>query len=196
MGVIKKANGCVFGLFLGSVFRIIIQIIELLGRIIGGLLLFLGLWIPALYALLGAVLYWTLGFNPLDFSTAESMLYLVGFIACCICSAVIIVRNLVVRPAKSFAEGFKYPIWRKRKPEGCPYAAEQLPYKKKKQRDLEPQKTEYDSPKPTIREDREAPKVYFSEYEDGKLIHEYEDRFEVHAADGDGQFKRERTEYK
>ena len=73
------------------------------------------LW--ALYALFGGVLYLVWKFNPFSGGLYET-LYLVGFALCVVIFVIILLRNAVVRPFKSVAEGFRNPIWKKKEDEG------------------------------------------------------------------------------
>ncbi len=112
----KKSEGCTSGLFIGSVLRSLTDFLLFLLRIIAKILVIFGLWVPAVYAAFGAVLYFAFSFNPFDFSL-YSTIYLSGAVACIICSLIISVKNLIVKPAKSVYKGYKHPIWEKKEEE-------------------------------------------------------------------------------
>ena len=97
----------------GSVLRSFFDFLFFLFKIIYKFLKIFGLWIPLLYALFGLILYWAFGFNPFNFD-ALGTLYLCGAIACVIASAIISVKNVVVKPAKSIIKGFRNPVWKKK----------------------------------------------------------------------------------
>jgi len=213
--MLKKTKGCAAGLILGSAFRLIVMILEMVGRIIGALLLALGLWIPALYLLFGGILYLVFHFNPFSWETTNGQIYFVGLIACCVCAAVIAVRNLVFRPAKSFVDGFRKPIWTRKKEEKQKTEEGEVPEWKRKheekkreraaelaREEAEPERETYTERRAYEPREREAykpkeiPKGYFSKLEADSLIHEYADRFEVYAVNGDGEPTLRTVEYK
>lgn len=88
--------------------------VDILGAIAGGFVailkgfvrLFLkitvtfGLWLPALYALLGVILHFGAGFDPFGFDV-YSIIYLSGGVACVVCAVIISVRNILVMPVRS-----------------------------------------------------------------------------------------------
>ena len=107
-----NAKGCAAGLMLGSILRAIVAVLSGIAKAVGAILWYTGLWVPALYALFGGVLYLVWKFNPFSGGLYET-LYLVGFALCVVIFLIILVRNAVVRPFKSIAEGFRNPIWKK-----------------------------------------------------------------------------------
>ena len=107
-----NAKGCAAGLMLGSILRAIVAVLSGIVKAVGAILWYTGLWVPALYALFGGVLYLVWKFNPFSGGLYET-LYLVGFALCVVIFLIILVRNAVVRPFKSIAEGFRNPIWKK-----------------------------------------------------------------------------------
>ena len=107
-----NAKGCAAGLMLGSILRAIVAALSGIAKAIGAVLWYTGSWVPALYALFGGVLYLVWKFNPFSGGLYET-LYLVGFALCVVIFLIILVRNAVVRPFKSIAEGFRNPIWKK-----------------------------------------------------------------------------------
>lgn len=81
---------------LGDLFKSMItglaDFIRSLVRIFVRLIVYTGLWLPGLYALLGVALAYGASFKPFDFGT-YSVLYLSGGVACIICAVIITVRN-------------------------------------------------------------------------------------------------------
>ena len=112
-----NAKGCAAGLLLGSVLRAVVAVLFGIAKAIAAVLWYTGLWVPALYALFGGVLYLVWKFNPFSGGLYET-LYLVGFALCVVIFVIILLRNAVVRPFKSVAEGFRNPIWKKKEDEG------------------------------------------------------------------------------
>lgn len=97
----------------GSVLRSFFDFLVFLFKIIFKFLKIFGLWIPLLYALFGLILYWAFRFDPFKFD-ALGTLYLCGAIACVIAAAIISVKNVVVKPAKSIIKGFRDPVWKRK----------------------------------------------------------------------------------
>jgi hypothetical protein len=177
----KKKDGCVTGLALGSVLRFIVSALELILRILINLLIFFGLWLPLVYALFGLALYLALGFNPLDWNL-EGQLYISGFATCVLCSLIITVRNLIVKPAKQVFDGFKTPLWKRAKDKNI----ELVEITKSKATVKQPKKKS---------EKEEKPSIYYSAIEPDTLIHEYSDRFEIYKIE-DNKARLETVEYK
>ncbi|MFA6865919.1 MAG: hypothetical protein WCR54_00200 [Clostridia bacterium] len=114
--MLKKTKGCAFGLFAGTILKTVVLVFNAIIHVFAKILVFLGLWIPFVYALFGLTLKIFFGFDPFDFSL-YSTLYLSGGLACIICSLLIGIRNLILRPSKSIFEGFKHPLWEKNRDE-------------------------------------------------------------------------------
>ena len=72
-------------------------------RLVLKIMITFGLWLPALYALLGVILYKGASFDPFDFSV-YSVIYLSGGVACVVCAVIITLRNIIVRPVKKAIE--------------------------------------------------------------------------------------------
>lgn len=174
----KKSEGAT-GSVLGSILRFIFVGLQLFFKIIFRLLWFLGLWIPGVYIIFGVALHYIFGFNPLDWEL-EGQLYFSGLIACAVCSIVITIRNIIIKPVKSVYKGYKKPVWKKEK--------EQQPIKKEEikipNKDIAKEETE-----------KTRPSIYYSTIEENTLIHEFEDRFEIYRIE-DNKAKLERVEYK
>ena len=107
----KKPNA---GEVIGSGLRALVEFFVFFCKVVFKFLKITGLWIPLLYVLFGLILYWTLGFDPIQLDVWGT-LYLCGMIACVLACAVILVRNVIVRPVKSIVRGYKNPVWRKKK---------------------------------------------------------------------------------
>lgn len=114
--MLKKAKGCAFGLAIGTLIKAVTVAVNFSARVLSKLLVLFGLWIPLVYALFGVLLHFAFNFNPLDFSLYSS-LYLSGAAACVVCCVIISVRNIIVRPARSVFDGYKHPLWEKRREE-------------------------------------------------------------------------------
>lgn len=100
------------GTFIGTIIRSVAIVLGFIFKVIIKACTLLGLWIPIVYSLFGVALYLIFKFNPFNFDTLGT-LYLCGGIACIIGSAIIAVRNLIVRPVKSIYNGYKHPLWEK-----------------------------------------------------------------------------------
>ena len=107
-----NVKGCAAGLLLGSILRALVSVLFGIAKAVAAILWYTGLWVPALYALFGGVLYLVWQFNPFAGGVYET-LYLVGFALCVVIFLIILVRNAVVKPFRSVAEGFRNPIWKK-----------------------------------------------------------------------------------
>lgn len=97
----------------GSVLRSFFDFLFFLCKILFKFLKLFGLWIPLIYALFGLIMYWAFKFDPFKFD-ALGTLYLCGAIACVIASAIISVKNVIVKPARSIIKGFRNPVWKKK----------------------------------------------------------------------------------
>ena len=100
------------GEVIGSGLRALVEFFVFFCKVVYKVLSFTGLWIPLLYALFGLILYWSLGFDPIRLDVWGT-LYLCGMIACVLACAVILIKNVVVRPVKSVIRGYKNPVWRR-----------------------------------------------------------------------------------
>lgn len=178
----EKKSGCLVGVAMGSALKVIaIGVLEL-SKLIIKLLVFFGLWLPLIYTLFGLILYYTLNFNPFELQL-EGQLFISGFVACVICSVIISIRNLIIKPIKSVAKGFKTPIWTK-----VPIKEKEEPTKKLK--------TKHPIVATSLEEiEKPRPSIYYSTLEMNTLIHEYKDRFEIYRLE-DNKAKLERVEYK
>ncbi len=158
---------------LGSVVKVVYAVIRGLIRVLSKT----GLIIPGLYALAGCILYLAVGFNPVLFEESvylESVLYAIGFGLATLACAIIFVKNIIVKPCKSFKQGFASTLAKK------------------------DENTEQGLPNITIEEPKqqqsELPKVYYSEMQK-RLIKEYSNRFEVYIQKGSREIL-EKVEYK
>ncbi|MBR1748044.1 MAG: hypothetical protein IJ735_07580 [Clostridia bacterium] len=102
------------GEVIGSALRVIVDFFVFFVKTVAKFLAYTGLWIPLLYVLFGFVLYWTLGFDPIQLDVWGA-LYLSGAVACVLACLIILVRNAIVRPVKNIVRGYKNPIWKRRK---------------------------------------------------------------------------------
>ncbi len=167
----KQKKG--FFYILGSIFKVIFFVVKSIFK----LLCKTGLIIPGLFALAGVILYWVVDFNPIAFEESvylESVLYAIGFGLSCLACAIIAVKNLVIKPAKNFKEGFSATLAKKSKPQESGLPNIQIEEPKQAQ--------------------QERPKIYYSEMQK-RLIHEYKDRFEVYIQKGNQEIL-EKVEYK
>ncbi len=167
-----------FSYFVGSFAKVVFSIIRLTILVIWKVLKVTGLILPALYALIGVVLYLLVGFNPFLFKDGpmfvECVLYAIGFALSGLAALMISIKNLILKPMKNFKDGYKSTL----KKDG-----------EKSENGLQNIKVE--EPKST---NIEKPKVYFSEMQN-RLVHEYKDRFEVFIVKGKEQIL-EKVEYK
>ncbi len=112
----KQPEGCLAGIYMGSVLRSIVEFSVFVLRILTKILIIFGLWVPAVYAIFGLIMYLAFDFSPFDFST-YSTIYLSGAVACVVCSLIISVKNIIIKPAKSIYKGYKHPFWEKKEKE-------------------------------------------------------------------------------
>lgn len=201
---IKKKAGCALGLMFGSFLKLLTAILNITVHFLAAVFSFFGLWLPFIYALIGFILYFAFKFNPFEGGT-EGQLFIAGFAASCICALVITIRNLIIKPIKSTLTGYANPIWedankkleeyrrpnvRIRQPEKRVYAD---------RREEECGKREPSRPreygKRIAAGEYEKPEIYYSKLEEGLLVHEFSDRFELYRIVGD-RAKLERVEYK
>lgn len=179
----KRRAGCAFFILFGSLIKLLYTILNITAQFFAVIFGFFGLWIPLLYALVGVALFGFLGFNPFEW-TIEGQLYIAGFAACCACSLIISIRNLVLKPIRSVVQGFREPIWKSKEENGEKGSP--------KRRIREPERKSI-APA-TAEAQQEKPEIYFSQIEN-VLVHEYTDRFEIFELN-DGKLKLDRVEYK
>ena len=96
----KKKKNSPLSDILGSVLNGFVSLIIGIPRLIVKLTVAFGLWFPASYALIGVILYYAASFNPFDFDV-YGVLYLSGGVACLVCTIIISVRNIIVKPVRS-----------------------------------------------------------------------------------------------
>lgn len=217
MSKLGKARGCVGGLILGSAIRALVFILSALIKFLASVMVFLGLWVPFFYALLGAILYLVFKFDPFS-GSIDSKIYLAGFAATVLCALLITIKHLFEKPAESVAEGFKRPIWKKPQEEDYEEDERESPsrsarretrryedeteYRRPVSRDEYSRRQENNVPRGHDRDYyekdallSERPKIYYSAIEKDTLIHEYSDRFEVYRMIG-GRAVPDKVEYK
>ena len=187
------------GVALGSVFRAVFYLIGVIVKVLASVLVFTGLWVPALYALLGCVLYLVYQFDPLNNQGLYEYLYLSGAVVTIIIALVIFIRNLIVNPIKKAVTGDDgTEPWKKKKEKKRLEKALEREERDAKKRETARQKEEkeeipiFDEP---IYEKREEPNIYLSKVEADTLIHEYSDRFEVYKL-VDGRAIKDKVEFK
>ena len=187
------------GVALGSVFRAVFYLIGVIVKVLASVLVFTGLWVPALYALLGCVLYLVYQFDPLNNQGLYEYLYLSGAVVTIIIALVIFIRNLIINPIKKAVTGDDgTEPWKKKREKKRLEKALEREERDAKKRETARQKEEkeeipiFDEP---IYEKREEPNIYLSKVEADTLIHEYSDRFEVYKL-VDGRAIKDKVEFK
>lgn len=187
------------GVALGSVFRAVFYLIGVIVKVLASVLVFTGLWVPALYALLGCVLYLIYHFDPLNNQGLYEYLYLSGAVVTIIIALVIFIRNLIVNPIKKAVTGDDgTEPWKKKREKKRLEKALEREERDAKKRETARQKEEkeeipiFDEP---VYEKREEPNIYLSKVEADTLIHEYSDRFEVYKL-VDGRAIKDKVEFK
>lgn len=93
-------SGCLLGFTGATILKTIVNTLNWAIKIISSVMLFFGLYIPFAYLIYGGLLYLIAKVPIFDFST-NSQLYLLGLLLCVICSVIISVRNLIMRPLTS-----------------------------------------------------------------------------------------------
>ena len=196
----SRARGCMTGIALGSVFRAIFYLIGVVVKVLASVLVFTGLWVPAVYALLGGILYLIYHFDPLNNQGLYEYLYLTGAIITVVIALIIFIRNLIVKPIKKAVTGDDgTEPWKKKKEkkkkEKSEERGEWVPKKRlfSRQKEEKPEeKVIFEEP---VFEKKEEPNIYLSAVEENTLIHEYSDRFEVYKL-VNGRAIRDKVEYK
>ncbi|NCA66912.1 MAG: hypothetical protein EOM87_02485 [Clostridia bacterium] len=197
-----KTNGVLIGIAIVAVVKALMFIFKVSVKTISNVIVFLGLYIPLFYSVFALIIYsmFSLDFNTLNL---ELILLLSGLGLSFLCSAIIAIRNLIVKPFKSIfvsANSQEFPTYRRE---------EQRYYERRRATTPRYYDEEYnygedyrgveERERNAINNERVsevAPMVYYSEREPNLLIYEYEDRFEVFRDDGREPKRYIRTEYK
>lgn len=93
-------SGCLLGFTGATILKTILYVLNWTIKLIASVLLFFGLYIPFIYLIYGGLLYLIAKVPIFNFST-NSQLYLLGLLLCIICSVIISVRNLIMKPLTS-----------------------------------------------------------------------------------------------
>ncbi len=88
------------GIFVGSIFRLIIYVISTVIKLTANIMIFFGLYVPFFYLLYGEALILFADFAILPY-TADTGLYLFGLVLSLFCSVIITIKSLLVNPIKS-----------------------------------------------------------------------------------------------
>lgn len=141
-----------------------------IGALIWAIVKQFGLIVPLLYAVFGLILYLSLDLKP-NTKDINTVLFWVGAALSVLSSAVISVKRV------------------RREEED---AADACPLRPRRRRAVCPNTAEYKRSRVKI----DSPKIYMSNLEPDKLIHEYEDRFIIYETDERGAPRYIKTEYK
>ncbi|NLZ25739.1 MAG: hypothetical protein GX891_04690 [Clostridiales bacterium] len=92
-------SGCILGVVGGKIFGVLFKAIDIAITVVAKFIVYFGLYIPLLYLIYGGVLWLTLDFNPFG-GGVNTNLYLFGLGLSFVCSVIIAVRNLIIKPFK------------------------------------------------------------------------------------------------
>lgn len=173
------------------VFKAIYKIVCAVLYVLAHILLYFGLWIPAIYMIIAGILMLTGG---LDITTinVNSIIFYIGLALTLIGSLIITIRHLIIKPIRQMLESerAKRELWERKENEKKQRLYEKKPIKYfKKYEGGMPHKSHpyYD---PNI--DRKGfipPKVYRSSKNPSIIIHEYSNHFKVFQEYPNGDFK-------
>ncbi len=194
-----KSKGIVIGILIVFVLKLVMYAFKITTKVLAHIIVYFGLYIPFFYCIFGLVLYGAFDFN-FNVSGTESTLFFSGLGLSLLCSLIITVRNLIVRPIKSafaYTEQTYRPTYREEERRyferrGYPSARryyDSAPREGREEADGY-MRREYES------NEHHMPIIYYSEREPDLLIYEYEDRFEVFVDNGSMPKRYLRTEYK
>lgn len=85
---------------LGIVWKILKFVLGFVAKVV----CYFGLYIPLAYLIYGAVLYFVFDFG-LFVGGVDGRLYIFGFVLCLVCSVIITVRSLIVKPLERYFGG-------------------------------------------------------------------------------------------
>lgn len=153
--------------------KILFWLFRVIVRALGEIIVFFALYIPGLYLILGALLSKFAGFD-ITTNGLERTLYLVGMVACILCSIIITIRKLILTPIKTVFSG--------------------IGRRTKKEFDTRPDF--HDEEKKITRNiSSPYPLEYRSKLHPEIKVREWSDRFELYIDDGEGE-KFYKVEYK
>lgn len=154
--------------------KILFWLFRVIVRALGEIIVFFALYIPGLYLILGAILSKYAGFN-ITIDGLDRTLYLIGMVACFICSIIITVRKLVLTPIKTVFSG--------------------IGKRTKKEFDSRPEFREEEKRVSRSVSNNGYPLEYRSKLYPEIKVREWSDRFELYVDDGEGE-KFYKVEYK
>ena len=173
------------------VFKAIYKIVCAVLYVLAHILVYFGLWIPAIYMIIAGILMLTGG---LDITTinVNSIIFYIGLALTLIGSLIITIRHLIIKPIRQMLESerAKRELWERKENEKKKRLYEKKPIKYfKKYEGGMPHKSHpyYD---PNI--DRKGfipPKVYRSSKNPSIIIHEYSNHFKVFQEYPNGDYK-------
>ena len=173
------------------VFKAIYKIVCAVLYVLAHILVYFGLWIPAIYMIIAGILMLTGG---LDITTinVNSIIFYIGLALTLIGSLIITIRHLIIKPIRQMLESerAKRELWERKENEKKQRLYEKKPIKYfKKYEGGMPHKSHpyYD---PNI--DRKGfipPKVYRSSKNPSIIIHEYSNHFKVFQEYPNGDYK-------
>ncbi len=194
-----KSKGIVIGILIVFVLKLLMYAFKITTKVLAHIIVYFGLYIPFFYCIFGLVLYGAFGLN-FDSLNTNTMLFFSGLGLSLLCSLIITLRNLVVRPIKSvfaYSEDYR-PTYREE--ERRYYERHIAEPSKRYYNQASQERRKEDADGYIKREYRESdprmPIIYYSEREPELLIYEYDDRFEVFIDNGSQPKRYLRTEYK
>ncbi len=196
----KVLTAIATGLFF--VLKIIFWILKFIVTILGEIIVFFGLYVPIVYAILGAILARFTTFSLTEPSTDLNLFFL-GLGLCGVCAIIITIRNFVIRPFKTVFGKFA----KRRKDQ-----LSSVPKMKKKEKDqprrkdditndsdlvVEPTNTKRKKGKEAL-DESEKPLIYRSRVHPEITVYEYSDRFDLYRDSDDDELGKKfvKTEYK
>ena len=176
---------------LAWVIKAIYHIVKVVLYIVAYLLLYFGLWIPAIYMLICGILMLTGGLD-LAVLNSNTILFYIGLAITLTGSLIISIRNLIVKPVKQIAESNKAKRELQAKKDASKrqkmYEKNPEKYFRKYEGGMPHKSHPYYDPN-ISRKGFVPPKIYRSKNNPTILIHEYENHFKVFRDYPNGDFK-------
>lgn len=173
------------------IIKAVIKIAKILLHVIAYMLLYFGLWIPAIYMIICGILMLTGGLNISVLDT-NTILFYIGLALTLIGSLIISVRNLIVKPIKQIIESEKAKRELQQRKDADKrqkmYEKKPVKYFKKYEGGMPHKSHPYYDPN-ISRKGFIPPKVYRSNNNPSIIIHEYHNHFKVFQEYTNGDFK-------
>lgn len=176
---------------LAWVIKAIYKVVKVVLYCLAYILLYFGLWIPAIYMLICGILMLTGGLN-LSIINANTILFYIGLAVTLIGSLIISVRNLIIKPIKQIIESEKAKRELQERKDASKrqkmYEKKPIKYFKKYEGGMPHKSHPYYDPN-ISRKGFIPPKVYRSRNNPSIIVHEYINHFKVFQEYKNGDFR-------